>query len=420
MMTDEDRTCRAGTLAARLLRLARTGADSAGTTLSEVEDPALRGAVSAALLSALTGAVTAAWGRGWQPADLGRTASRELPVELHGELLHAVREELSTYARSTVDPAWWVQVAGLEEDVEAGRKRRGRDEPGDPLSLWHEECWRRARLTSVLERLVRLPVIGPLPGEAHHPGADAPEVDDKVLTRVRRMLAQAEGTPYEAEAEAFTAAAQSLMARYRIDRAMLEESDPDRPGRGPAAVRLSVDRPYEQPKAMLLSVVASANRCRALWNQGLGFVTVVGHQADRDAVEMLFTSLLVQGTSAMRREGDRRPQRARSRGFRSSFLSGFATRVGQRLEEASAAAETAADRARATVPPGPGALDPDPLALVLRRRDEAVEALLQRLFPVTRSTRARTVSDPAGFHQGQVAADRADLGVGGRLDGRAS
>src|SRR5690606_6466313 len=206
--------------------------------------------------------------------------------------------------------------------------------------------------TVCVEHLPQLQVLGPLPGQVRPPDAEVPpDVDDKLLTRVRRLLAQAEGTPYEAEAETFTAAAQSLMARHRIDRAMLEATD-EQAHRGPGAVRLAVDRPYEQPKMLLLSVVASANRCRALWNQSVGFATVVGHGPDRRAVELLFTSLLVQATTAMQREGERPGGRTRTRGFRSSFLSGFAARVGQRLEEASHAAE---DEAVAGLAGGEGA-----------------------------------------------------------------
>ena len=61
----------------------------------------------------------------------------------------------------------------------------------------------------------------PLPGAASPHVPRAAPVDDKLLLRVRQMLAKAESTTYEAEAEAFTAAAQQLMARPSIDEAML-------------------------------------------------------------------------------------------------------------------------------------------------------------------------------------------------------
>lgn len=423
MTTDEDDL--AGRLVTTLLHGARGGV-AVDHVLEGVDDPAVRGAVTTRLAAALAAALTGAWRRGWQPADLGREAGRRLPAALHDPLVEGVREELATYARTTVDTTWWSQVDELEEslaDLRRRRRRRSSDDDGDghdPVARWQTGCGRRAAVTAFVERLVPLQLIGPAPGTARHTVPDAPDVDDKLLTKVRRLLAQAEGTPYEAEAETFTAAAQSLMARYRIDRAMLEEAQEGGARRGPGAVRLSVERPYEQPKALLLSVVASANHCRAVWSQEMGFVTVLGHQADRDAVEVLFTSLLVQGTTSMRREGERRPARSRTRGFRSSFLSGFAVRVGQRLEEASTEAEDEATAELEGAAAASGAAGEKSLALVLRRRDEEVEDLLAEHFPVTRRSRTRQVSDRAAFLQGRAAADRADLGVSGRLDGRAS
>jgi hypothetical protein len=111
-----------------------------------------------------------------------------------------------------------------------------------------------------------------------------------MLTRVRALLAKAESTEFEAEVETFTAAAQSLMARHSIDVAMLAAESGGRPGtEGPQGRRLSIDAPYEVPKLMLLNVVASANRCRSIWNKKLGFATVLGFTPDLHAVEVLFT-----------------------------------------------------------------------------------------------------------------------------------
>lgn len=394
-------------------------------------DPVLRGAVTMRLGSALAGALAVVWRRGWQPGDLVHAARRTLTAGQVQALAQGIREELGTYARSTVDPRWWEQVAVLGDGAEDPRprgRRRPRPTSAGAAVAWAERCGDVVTVTLFVERLPQLQVLGPVPGDARYQGGEAAaDVDDKLLTKVRRLLAQAEGTPYEAEAETFTAAAQSLMARHRIDRAMLEADD-DQAGRGPGAVRLCVDRPYEQPKVLLLSVVASANRCRALWNQSVGFATVVGHAPDRRAVEILFTSLLVQATTAMQREGERHDVAARTRGFRSSFLSGFAARIGQRLEEASHAAEDAAIAsveaatagARADgAPPATGA-GRDRMALVLRRRDEEVEQLVRELFPRTVRTRSRTISDQTGWMQGRAAADRATLSVGGRLTGGAS
>ena len=67
-------------------------------------------------------------------------------------------------------------------------------------------------------------------------------------------------------------------------------------------------------------------------------MTVVGFPADLNAVELLFTSLLVQANTAMLRAGGKKDEfgRSRTRAFRQSFLVSYAIRIGERLEEATA------------------------------------------------------------------------------------
>src|SRR5207249_4905921 len=158
--------------------------------------------------------------------------------------------------------------------------------------------------------------------------------------RVRALLAKAESTTFPDEADALTAKAQQLMARHAIDRAMLDAGDPaDVVGR-----RLPVDDPYAGAKSYLLSEVAEASRCRAVWSGSLGFSTVFGFPADVEAVELLHMSLLVQATTAMVAAGaPPAPRRYRCRAFRQSFLVAFATRIGQRLRDAAAAGVTEAE-----------------------------------------------------------------------------
>lgn len=62
------------------------------------------------------------------------------------------------------------------------------------------------------------------------------------------------------------------MARHSIDPAMVGAGSAV--GDGPTGLRLPVDDPYARPKSILLSEVASANRCRAVWSKGLGLSTV--------------------------------------------------------------------------------------------------------------------------------------------------
>ena len=125
-----------------------------------------------------------------------------------------------------------------------------------------------------------------------------------ILDKVRKLLAKAEDpacTP--AEAEAFTAKAAELIAKYGVDAALLAESDPERDPVGDRVV--DVPAPYATEKCTLLSEVATELRCRAVrrlrrGSAGKEFsMHLFGHAADLERVEVLFTSLLVQASLAL-------------------------------------------------------------------------------------------------------------------------
>jgi hypothetical protein len=153
-------------------------------------------------------------------------------------------------------------------------------------------------------------------------------------------------------------------------------------------------------------VVAWVNHCRSVWSRELGFATVLGFPPDLDAVEVLFTSLLVQATTAMTHAGSRRDGtgRSRTRSFRQSFLAAYAQRIGERLcgaaDEAvrQAATETGKD-----------------LLPVLAARDRVVEEKLEELFPELNTVGPGRVRDREGWVSGLAAADRAVLDTRTRI-----
>src|SRR4029077_16640045 len=175
----------------------------------------------------------------------------------------------------------------------------------------------------VLQHLVVLEPLLPLPGTAR-PTAEATArehavpADERLLGKIRALLAKAESTEFAEEAEALSARAQELMAKYSIDHALLAAQSGDR--EEPSGRRIPVDSPYEEPKGTLLNVIALVNRCRAVWSKDVGLMTVVGFPADLDAVELLFTSLLLQANTAMLRAGGKKDEfgRSRTRAFRQS------------------------------------------------------------------------------------------------------
>ncbi len=352
--------------------------------------------VNRALLASLGSEVASAWQRGWQPAELVRVASREFGVR-HGRVVaDAVVSRMRDHPAATVDHRWRAQVEALGTAVWWAHDDHyvtsfGVREKVDRASVI-------ALVVEVLHLLATLPVIAtvvPAPGDG---SASAPlgELDQRTLDRVRALLAKAESTDFPEEADACTAKAQELMARHRIDQALLTAARGE-PG-GPATRRMSIDNPYETPKTLLLQVVAEANRCRAVWMKRFGFSTVVGFPTDIDATELLFTSLLVQATRAMTQTSPTVDAYGRNttRSFRQSFLTAYASRIGERLNAASDEVETAQARQASDLLP------------VLAARDDAVRLAVEEQFPeVTRRT--TTVSNSSGWVSGRAAADRASL-----------
>jgi hypothetical protein len=246
----------------------------------------------------------------------------------------------------------------------------------------------------LLRLLLSLPALPKL-GGAPRPSPSG--VDSRMLEKVRALLAKAESTTFPEEAEALSAKAQELMARHAIDTAMIGAGVPSR--EVPTGMRLPVDDPYASAKSVLLSEVAAANQCRAIWSKGFGFSTVMGFESDLMFVEILYTSLLVQATSAMVASGAQvdRSGRSRTRSFRQAFLLAYAMRIGDRLREAEAASRASAQEAYG-----------EALLPVLAGRKAAVEAVSAATFPGA-VNRSLTISNAAGWAAGMAAAELASL-----------
>ncbi|MGW1670126.1 DUF2786 domain-containing protein [Streptomyces sp. NPDC002324] len=352
--------------------------------------------------------VAGAWRRGWQPADVVRFARRELEDE-HVTLLArlVVEEHEDAYGRGRTagqrrspGPRWAAQLDEIRE-----------------LTTRPTRADRFSYATTALELyrlLLRLPTLEPLDRPQETGGAqNSPHPESRMLGRIRALLAKAEATGFPEEAEALSAKAQELMARHSIDEALLAARAHG--ANTPGACRIGVEPPYETAKAVLLDAVARANRCEAVWNADLGFSTVVGFEADLEAVELLHTSLLVQATTAMTKAeaAQRKSGRKRTKTFRQSFLAAYAHRIGDRLAEV-AEAQVAEAQAEGVGAHGAGGPRPD-LLPVLAARDVAVREQVGRMFPDTVTTRVRGVSDLAGWQQGAAAADRAQVGARPRL-----
>lgn len=367
-------------------------------------------AVEVALTGILRREVGETWQRGWQPADVVRRAQREYGSPHARVTVDVIAAQMRAYSAATVDERWAAQLRELGAVVWWERD-------DEYLSALAERAGstRTELIQCVLEVLYVFsicPVIQmlcPPPGQARRasPGVAGTEeraVDERLLDRVRALLAKAESTNFPEEAETYTAKAQELMARYSIDHALLSDGTGVR--EEPLGRRVGIDNPYEAPKVILLDAVARSNRCRTVWSKAFGFVTVLGFPSDADAVELLFTSLLVQATTAMVRAGSRRDAYGRSstRSFRQSFLVAYAQRIGERLNTATREATEQASQAMAG---RPGA---QRLLPVLASREEAVDALADELFPDL-ADQSVAITNPEGWSHGRAAADRAHLNI---------
>ncbi len=225
-----------------------------------------------------------------------------------------------------------------------------------------------------------------------------PEPSADLLDRVRKLLAKAEGdgvTPHEAEA--LTAKAAELMARYGIDRVRLAAT---RPGTDrPADRAFDIDPPWASAKVFLLAHVASALRCACVeTDRPKGRrLHVFGYASDIERAAIMFTSLLVQMDRALATE-QVPVTGASARAWRRSWMLGYASAAAARIHAAEDNAAQAADAAPAT---GPS------MSIVLASRSEKASQLADEAYPHTRETR---VSAGTGYEDGYREGGKADIG----------
>jgi hypothetical protein len=362
--------------------------------------PELLAAVERLLVDELSARVARAWEAGWEPRDLVHAASTSTRTGAHARTLVAVQAAASGAVTRAPQP-WRDQLADLgHEGWSPGTRWR----PVDPEASTSAQIRTFTDLLLLLKLLAELrPLepVGPKPSQwGRQPASttSSPATGrDRLLNRIRGLLAKAEGTDHPAEAETFTAKAQELMTRHAVDEAVLRglqhEEIPV------ASRRVHLQSPYANVKATLLNAVARPNRCRTVLMNEYDIAVLVGTPTNVDQTELLFTSLLIQATRAMAEAGHRGAGSFdRSATFRRSFLLAYATRIGERLREADRS--TTATYGTELVP-------------LLQREADAVSAEFERQFPRLRQAGSSYV-DLRGWEAGRAAADRAAL-VAGQL-----
>jgi Protein of unknown function (DUF2786) len=234
-------------------------------------------------------------------------------------------------------------------------------------------------------------------------------VQEDLLDRVRKLLAKAEDEGCSpAEAEALTAKAAELMARYGIDRALLGAI---RPGTDrPADRTFTLGNPWGDVKRHLLAGLATALRCQCVQirtDTGTR-LHIFGYTSDLERADILFTSLLVQMARAL--AGQAVPGNGgEARAWRRSWMLGYCSAVVSRVRAAEESAAAAADGTAG------GTAGGQSTALVLADRSLVVRQRVGAAYPRLRKT--RVTYSGSGYGDGYRAGQQADIG-GAKLRSR--
>ncbi len=237
-------------------------------------------------------------------------------------------------------------------------------------------------------------------------------MDADLLDRVRKLLAKAEDEGCSpAEAEALTAKAAELMARYGIDRALLGALRPETDR--PADRVFALGNPWGDVKRHLLAGLATALRCQCVQTRSAEGTRlhVFGYTSDLERADILFTSLLVQMARALAKQAVP-GQGGEARAWRRSWMLGYATAVVTRVRAAEEAAVASA--AEGAVP---GAAAGQSAALVLADRSLVVRRQVAAAYPRLRKT--RVTYSGGGYGDGYREGQKADIG-GHKLRPRAA
>jgi Protein of unknown function (DUF2786) len=237
-------------------------------------------------------------------------------------------------------------------------------------------------------------------------------MDNNLLDRVRKLLAKAEDEGCSpAEAEALTAKAAELMARYGIDRALLGAMHPETDK--PSDRVFSLDNPWGDVKRHLLAGLALALRCQCVQTRSPEGVRlhIFGYTSDLERADILFTSLLVQMARALAHQAVP-GYGGTARAWRRSWMLGYCTAVVTRVR---AAEEAAAASASESVAETEATTTGQSAALVLADRSLTVQGQVAAAYPRLRKT--RVTYSGGGYSDGYREGQRADIG-GEKLQSR--
>jgi hypothetical protein len=378
------------------------------------------GCVTAAITTLLDRYLPPLFEVGWQPADVAHAVKREWKAKAGRLAIAAIAaDSRRTDAIARAPASWLDQLQDLGVYEPSRRVIIGGH--ADFVQRWSraerlhadEAITIELQLLSFVMMAPKLSLLVDPPsawgrsnrGAAPTSGRTVDDVDARALKVIRALLAKAEASTFDAEAESFTVKAQELMTRHSIDAAVLASSGATGRASGVESRRVHIDSPYADEKATFLSIIGKANGVRSVWEQWAGFVTTMGFPIDLHVTDVLFTSLLVQATaaSAVATAVDRRQ---RTPSFRRAFLLAYAIRIGERLQATKAQTESAAQAEYGA-----------DLLPILADRSAAVDEAYEQAFPDATPMKSRRL-DASGWHSGRSAAEQARIGPGEAIEQR--
>ncbi len=251
--------------------------------------------------------------------------------------------------------------------------------------------------------------------------------DDRLVDRVSKLLAQAEGTDNEHEAAAFVERAQQLATTYAVDleRARSHQRDRRRRDAEPLVQeKLAVGergRRGNRHRVLLYVAVARPNDVLVNVAHDSTYVLGFGHRSDLEVAERLWASLAVQMTAAAQRRldaGEHRRDGVAGLTWRLSFYDGYVQVVAERLAHARASAVRQDDeQARAQEQSRPTRAREGSAELVLRAKADRVQEFYRTSSVARGSWRGagsgRTRVSGRAQQSGRSDGARADLGQPG-------
>lgn len=226
--------------------------------------------------------------------------------------------------------------------------------------------------------------------------------DPSMLRKIRGLLTKAESTPYGPEQDLLQAKASELMAQYRITEAMLAAGKSDSEDRKVVTRSISIGAgPYVRARLHLLAGIADVFDAQtATWAGWDGrTVEITAMAGDLEAIEVLYTSLLIQATEAAVQNPT--PPGENTTAWRRAFMFGFSQAARERVREAHKAAVSDAEAANS---------EGMSVSLVLADRANLVNEAFRRRYPKLRTMRSTNVRSAEGFTRGTAAGAEADIG----------